>query len=145
MRDIKFRAWDGDGMYTQDTQGEEFIFDVYDDGLRLSVQEQYFETGSGEAYEMWRYVEKENAVFMQYTGLKDKNGVEIYEGDVLTLPERISRGDGFYDDELVMVEFEWAEFVVKNGNDKWLLSEVWAYFDSEVSGNIYENPELLEK
>lgn len=66
----------------------------------------------------------------QYTGLKDKNGMEIYEGDILT---------GFCYDEkpyevelfpLSGFEYAWQEW----GNDS---SNV------EVIGNIYENPELL--
>jgi hypothetical protein len=77
----------------------------------------------------------DNLVVMQYTDLKDKNGKEIYEGDVYEM-------SGFPNDEGQMQmekhEVKWPEFLIDwySPKDKQL--------DIEIIGNIYENPELLK-
>ena len=71
-----------------------------------------------------------NCNLMQYTGLKDKNGVEIYEGDIVTLGEDyINFSIGFEDG---------AFCSSANGYDG-------DYKEYEVIGNIHQNPELLER
>jgi uncharacterized phage protein (TIGR01671 family) len=78
----------------------------------------------------------ENAILMQYTGLKDKNGKEIWEGDVV----RVKWG-GIGD-----VVFEDGGFVSRgeSGRVKYPVCESdVAARELEVIGNIYENPELV--
>lgn len=85
----------------------------------------------------------ENIILMQSTGLRDKNGKEIFEGDILSIET---------DEENVRVEVSWdskhALFVFKSKkyNDKEALGELFedSPYPFKVIGNIYENPELTE-
>jgi len=75
-------------------------------------------------------------VLMQYTGLKDKNGVEIYEGDILSLGDTASIAQVVWDD---------FKFKLKWVNPIGASDKIYAWKDDlEVIGNIYEKPELLE-
>jgi uncharacterized phage protein (TIGR01671 family) len=84
---------------------------------------------------------------MQFTGLKDKNGKEIYEGDIYrwvswNKAERIGVVEyeiGFGGDGETWAGFGFPSDITRLDND----DEPWR--DVEVIGNIYENPELLEK
>ena len=81
-------------------------------------------------------------ILMQYTGLKDKNGREIYEGDILDMGRK-------HMDSIAQVVWadKMAAFIAASREPFMNLSNTKAMCDggSEVIGNIYENPELLEK
>jgi hypothetical protein len=74
----------------------------------------------------------EGEVLMQYTGLKDKNGEPIYEGDIVTNGEK-----GY------LVEWVYATWSLKT-NDTWI-NLYGSHPALTVIGNQFENPELLNK
>ena len=121
MREIKFRGWDKEKkeMYTG------FSFnDIY-----AGYDEIYVED---ESDNYWSCPDWDNAILMQYTGLKDKNGKEIYEGDI------IKNEIG----ELKEIIFEDGGFWYKDVDGR-LYMPIQRM--REIIGNIYENPEFLLK
>lgn len=76
-------------------------------------------------------------VLMQYTGLHDKNGKEIYEGDILKVYYKGMSGVGY-----VEYDNDYCEYKIIINTDKDYFS-LWKSIDLEKIGNIYDNPELL--
>lgn len=125
MREIKFRVWDNLDFMSQP-------FTLQD------LQEKKIQFTS-------------ECILMQYTGIKDKNGKEIYEGDILSDPFPIDYEDlskGYHEGFLPVIwcpeTLQWcvdASFA-KDGSYPTSMVE---YFGNhlEVKGNIHENPELL--
>lgn len=74
---------------------------------------------------------------MQSTGLKDKNGEEIFEGDILGTKDGLRNGIVKYNRDLGM----WANSLLRYQNFERLCV---VHRDREIIGNVYENPELLE-
>ena len=141
MRMIDFRAWDKKKSEILD------VMDIDFSGNKVgvcNVPKRLFKDGRLHTIHSierdWSEVE-----LMQYTGLKDKNGVEIYEGDILKdeQTERLwkisfrNHAHGLY--------FESYYPTFDNAFTRDFNSNKWAGNYWEVIGNIYENPELLEE
>ena len=89
----------------------------------------------------------------QYTGLKDKNGKRIWEGDILHIAKIADGLGGYYQPPLdyhvnVVVKFDLCAWMWETlCEDKRYISfpDAWCHYECEVIGNITDNPELLEK
>jgi len=109
MREIKFRAWI--------PKSSEMVYEGWNGDIFYSKRE--------------IFAQGEDAEVMQYTGLKDKNGEEIYEGDIEQDGGRI-----FYNESIAAFQIDYGgdvDIADMEDVDKWMV----------VSGNIYESPELL--
>lgn len=79
-----------------------------------------------------------NYVLMQSTGLRDKNGKEIFEGDVVKMAKNVYSEPTYYE----VVRHRGGAYRL---DSKQYGCELWLrHTDCEIAGNIYENPELLE-
>lgn len=135
-REIKFRAWDEENKQFADYEDiEECLSCQSRDGWKSS-------DGMGCCFGINAVEILADCIIEQYTGLKDKNGKEIYECDILEWT------DGFDEKHIFMVEWQEnrARFCLRNPGCHWDYEEIndkkQPYI--EVIGNIHENPELLK-
>jgi len=122
MREIKFRAWD------RNTKEWCAIDMAYADDRQGPISKPVVFDGRGKC------------VIQQYTGLKDKNGVEIYEGDIIKYITQ------YYGNKLERQKVvEWIDDMQDDSFGE-PLSMGYRFYggDTEVIGNIYENHELLK-
>lgn len=151
MRDIRFRAWD--------KESKTMITPIMGIGLLNFWGRVYEESYSPEG--LHGQLIDRGWLLMQFTGLKDKNGKEIYEGDIVKILVRDWAGcDGCHESpqehmesiaNRLVVAFHKGEFVMSKYSKKYDQT-YYQRFDYggvkdifEVIGNIYENPELIEE
>lgn len=138
MREIKFRVWDKQNITMHNWE-------------EISIEKDQVFISDGDLYKTMDQIE-----LIQFTGLKDKNGKEIYEGDIVVC----DRYPFYRDDELKELnyvgEIFWFEDNVGWGLDFHVVGDrvlgcacgggLDEYIDAgmRIIGNIYENPELLK-
>jgi len=126
MREIKFRAWD--------KRNRKMLYNVDPDKIYMGLNGKLYNGLNGENI-------SDDFVLMQYTGLKDMNGKEIYEGDIV----KKELTDGFklwneVEDPIGKVFYENGCFYVGR---KFKIA-LGGVIKCEVIGNVYENKKLLE-
>jgi uncharacterized phage protein (TIGR01671 family) len=151
MREIKFRAWDSKNniMITAGNVNG-YLDNIENDDMRGFYERDEWWPAYG-ILGIFEYfqdcVNDDDLTVEQYTGLKDKNGVEIYEGDILGWDYST---DPIFADAPPGIEYgvvswrdDYCGFVLTVDGDGEALSDV-NMEQHDICGNIHENPELLK-
>lgn len=132
MRPIKFRAWDGKKM-----SQPFFLHEL--EGYEGECNAVVHNEGDGEDWYQWTIAENgmpsKNTVILQFTGLKDKNGKEIFESYIIRFVE--DKEDWFN-----QIGFEDGSFVRFFDDGTSTPINQKSMSQAVIIGNIYENPEL---
>jgi uncharacterized phage protein (TIGR01671 family) len=138
-RQIKFRAWSNSEKRMAEVYAIQFI------GYPIAAASHVSVVNKDKSnYENWS-----DFILLEYTGLKDKNGKEIYKGDILTHPSAYYIEGGISKPYIHIVEF--SEDVRCDGAERsttmyycygWIFDEDPE--EMEIIGNIYENSDLLK-
>lgn len=138
MREIKFRCWDKEYEKMTCFDDEDY---QYTPPLVFRLDQVFKKDSNYDDYEDFEYNDITDEIeIMQYTGLHDKNGKEIWEGDILQID---------VDKAWVMWNDKYGYFqLVPIGDyyfDSDVIGQALEYTKPEVIGNIYENKELLNE
>lgn len=146
-REIKFRAWDNENKYM--VTSKQGVFTALRNSMNIVRQDDgYYNDGD------LLKPNKEKYSLMEFTGLHDKNGKEIYEGDIIefsydvftgNFDTKVGRGTiEFIDGAFYIKPFEIEGRKVKDtDNEEWFLLYTVNTDTLEVIGNVHENLELL--
>jgi uncharacterized phage protein (TIGR01671 family) len=126
-REIKFRAWNDSSKKFVTTD-----FVIRNDGPYILT----YDCHNGHMKSWSSPYDK--FILQQYTGLKDKNGDEIYEGDIVKATSDQYENENFVG-KVIFDEGCFLTWINKND-----IRGIWGEDDIEVVGNIFENPELLK-
>ena len=148
MREINFRAWHINERKMYEVKQIDFFFGLAEvqwwepqpDGSKVLR----FKTVTFTDFEdedTGVVLEEKEVILMQYTGLKDKDGKEIYEGDIV----RIITGEKGVIGKVVYNPQKTAFCVEAKGFETFSLGFLSIFFKVVVLGNMYENPELLKE
>ena len=135
MRELKLRAWHK--PYKQMCQVESLRFDGNGVYTAVLIEESFYDR---------RLVEADEIVIEQFTGLKDKNGTEIYEGDII-FQKPLSKNSIGWVGKIIFKQGAFMAEVYERGKIVMylFLSDFNPEKTCEGIGNIHENPELVEE
>lgn len=138
MRELKFRVWDRDAKHFCGNL-KKYLLDVHTSELQVA--------NYSDLYEEWYYSQNMDTYYtiQQYIGLKDKNGKDVYEGDII----QYNVGSSYENMNFIV---QWSEdslgYIIQSQSGD-ILTNSWTpdgnrFNFIELKGNVFENPELLK-